>query len=70
MRFVVLYKLDKEDEPSTPDELAVIEHLIRTMTRSGWQIAANRIQPRATGTRKDRTAVISVTDGPFAETKS
>jgi hypothetical protein len=71
MRFMMLYKPGREsDAPPTPQEMANMGQLIDDMTKAGVLIATGGLQPSSTGVRVSKSGdKITVTDGPFAETK-
>jgi len=72
MRFVLLFKNDRDTEVDVPpcQYLAEMETLADELTRSGVLLATEGLQPSSRGARVrvagDRVAV---TDGPFAEAK-
>jgi len=71
MRYMMLYKPGKEsDAPPTPEELTTMGRLIDEMTRAGVLITTGGLLPSSKGVRVSKTGnTITVTDGPFAETK-
>jgi hypothetical protein len=71
MRFMMLYKPGQEsDAPPSPQEMASMGQLIDEMTRAGVLIATGGLQPSSKGVRVSKSGEkITVTDGPFAETK-
>jgi hypothetical protein len=71
MRFLCVYKTDKEecDRPGQ-DEIAEMGKLIEEMMKDGTLLATEGCQPSAKGARVRLSGgKITVTDGPFVETK-
>lgn len=71
MRYLCVYKPDqKEGTPPTRQEMAEMGKLIDEMTRAGVLLATEGCQPSAKGARvRLSNGKITVTDGPFTETK-
>ena len=71
MRFLCLYKSSKpEGTPTTPQEMAAMGQLIEEMTKAGVLLATEGCLPSAKGARVRLSGgKITVTDGPFTETK-
>jgi hypothetical protein len=71
MRFLCLYKpSQKEGAPPTPAEITAMGKLIDDMTREGVLLATEGCQPSSKGARvRLSEGKITVTDGPFIETK-
>ena len=71
MRFLCLYKPDKkEGVPPSQDEMAEMGKLIEDMTKAGVLLATEGCQPSSKGARVRLSGgKITVTDGPFTETK-
>jgi hypothetical protein len=71
VRYMMLYKPGKEsDAPPTAQELADMGQLIDEMARAGVLISTGGLQPSSKGVRVSKSGEkITVTDGPFAETK-
>jgi len=71
MRFMMLYKPGKEtNAPPTEREMAAVGQLIEEMAKAGVLLATDGLQPSAKGARvRISDGKLSVTDGPFAETK-
>ena len=73
MRFMMMVKADKNYEagiPPTPELLAAIGKLTADMTRAGVLVQTGGLLPSSTGVRvRVSRGQLSVTDGPFAETK-
>jgi hypothetical protein len=71
MRYMMLYKPGKEtDAPPTAQEMADMGQLIDEMARAGVLISTGGLQPSSKGVRVSKSGQkITVTDGPFAETK-
>ena len=71
MRFLTLYKPGVEGgSPPTEQEMADMGQLIEEMTKAGTLIATGGLLPSAKGARvRYDGGKMTVTDGPFAETK-
>ena len=71
MRYMMLYKPGREtDAPPTAQEMADMGQLIDEMARAGVLISTGGLQPSSKGVRVSKSGQkITVTDGPFAETK-
>jgi hypothetical protein len=73
MRFLGLLKADKESEAGLPPSPELMERcgtLIEEITKAGVLIDTAGLQPSSQGARvRLADGVITVTDGPFAETK-
>jgi hypothetical protein len=71
MRFLCLYKPSQaEGAPPTQAELAAMGKLIDEMTREGTLLSTEGCQSSAKGARVRLSGgKITVTDGPFVETK-
>jgi hypothetical protein len=72
MRYMMLYKPGREsDAPPTEKEMADMGQLINDMAKAGVLIATDGLQPSNKGARVRILAdgKITVTDGPFTETK-
>ncbi len=71
MRFLCLYKSSKpEGTPTSPQEMAAMGQLIEEMTKAGVLLATEGCLPSSKGARVRLSGgKISVTDGPFTETK-
>jgi predicted 3-demethylubiquinone-9 3-methyltransferase (glyoxalase superfamily) len=72
MRYMIMYKPDKPETGPPPSEeyLAEMEKLVAEQMRTGPLLAGERFQPTATGARvRLSKGKLTVTDGPFAETK-
>ena len=71
MRFLCLYKpAADEGIPPTQQEIAEMGALIEDMTKSGVLLATEGCQPSSKGARvRLSKGKLTVTDGPFAETK-
>ena len=71
MRFLCLYKpAVDEGIPATQQEIAEMGALIEDMTKSGVLLATEGCQPSSKGARvRLSKGKLTVTDGPFAETK-
>lgn len=70
MRFLSIWKAVETNVPPTPEMMERMGRLIEEMTRSGELIATEGCLPSALGARVRKTGKkISVTDGPFTESK-
>jgi hypothetical protein len=75
MRFMMIYKpADTKDMeagvPPTQDEMAKMGAFIGELAKSGVLLATDGLQPSSKGARVRLTrGKITVTDGPFTETK-
>jgi hypothetical protein len=71
MRFLCLYKPSQaEGAPPTQAEMAAMGKLIEDMTKEGVLLSTEGCQPSAKGARvRLSSGKITVTDGPFIETK-
>jgi len=70
MRFLSIYKTAERTTAPTPDEMAKMGKLVEEGMKAGWLLATEGCLPSTLGARVRRTnANISVTDGPFIETK-
>ena len=70
MRFLSIYKTVERTTPPTQEEMATMGKLVEEGMKAGWLIATEGCLPSALGVRVRRdSGKISVTDGPFIETK-
>jgi hypothetical protein len=71
MRFLCVYKSSTpEGVPPSQQEMAEMGKLIDEMTKAGVLLSTEGCQPSSKGARVRRTdGKITVTDGPFTETK-
>lgn len=70
MRFLSIYTTRERNTPPTPQEMATMGKLIEEGMKAGWLITTEGCLPSALGARVRRDGVkMSVTDGPFAESK-
>src|SRR5579863_8188571 len=70
MKFLSIYKTAERNTPPTEQEMAVMGKLIEQGFKEGWLVATERCLPSALGARVRRSGgKISVTDGPFTESK-
>lgn len=71
MRYMMLYKPGWETTvPPSEQEIAAMGRLIEEMATAGVLIATGGLQHSSTGVRvRSEGGKITVTDGPFAETK-
>jgi hypothetical protein len=73
MRILGLLKADEDSEAGAPPSKELIERMgsfIEEITKAGVMLATDGLQPSSKGTRvKLSDGKVTVTDGPFAETK-
>ena len=70
MRFLSIWKAVETNVPPTPELMERMGQLIEEMTKSGELIATEGCLPSALGARVRKSGKkISVTDGPFTESK-
>ena len=70
MKFLSIYKNVERNTPPSPEEMATMGKLVEQGFREGWLVATEGCLPTALGARVRRSGGnISVTDGPFTESK-
>ena len=70
MRFLSIYKTRERSVPPSQEELCEMGKLVEEGMKAGWLLATEGCLPTALGARVRRAdGKITVTDGPFAETK-
>jgi len=71
MRFISIFTHEPINCPPTEAEMATMGKLIEEGMKAGWLIATEGVNFGATGVRVHKNAggKVTVTDGPFAETK-
>ena len=71
MRFISIFTHEPVNRPPTEAEMASMGKLIEEGMKAGWLIATEGVHFGATGVRlhKNGDGKVSITDGPFAETK-
>jgi hypothetical protein len=70
MRFLSVYKTKETGFPPTQEEMARMGKLIEEGMKSGFLLAVDGCMPSATGARvRLSNGKVSVTDGPFTESK-
>jgi hypothetical protein len=71
MRFISIFTHEPANRPPTEAEIATMGKLIEEGMKAGWLIATEGVHFGATGIRvhKNNGGNVTVTDGPFAETK-
>jgi hypothetical protein len=71
MRFISIFTHEPNDRPPTEAEMATMGKLVEEGMKAGWLIATEGVHFGATGVRVHKSAGgrLTVTDGPFAETK-
>jgi hypothetical protein len=70
VRFLSIYKTAETNTPPSADYVARMHKLVEEGMKAGWLLATEGCLPSALGGRVRRTSgTITVTDGPFMETK-
>ncbi|HYM74569.1 MAG TPA: YciI family protein [Candidatus Dormibacteraeota bacterium] len=70
MRFLSIYKTVERSTPPSPEEMATMGNLIEQELKKGRLLATEGCLPSKLGARVRRSGGnISVTDGPFSESK-
>lgn len=70
MRFLSIYKSRETNVPPTPEHMATMETLIEESIKSGELLSTEGCLPSAFGARvRIDNGKVTVTDGPFVETK-
>jgi hypothetical protein len=74
MRYMLMIKASEDTEagvPPTPEQLQAMGALMEDMAKAGVLLGGDGLQPSSKGKRMKISGgkVVSVTDGPFAETK-
>lgn len=70
MRFLSIYKTVERNAPPTQEEIADMHKLVEEGMKAGWLLATEGCLPSTLGARVRRSGdKLSVTDGPFIETK-
>ena len=70
MRFLSVYKTVERGVPPTQEEMNRMGKLVEEGFRSGYLLAVDGCLPTASGARvRLSNGKVTVTDGPFAETK-
>ena len=70
MRFLSIYKTVERTTPPSQDEMATMGKLVEEGMKAGWLVATEGCLPSTLGARVRQTnGNISITDGPFIETK-
>lgn len=70
MRFLSIYKNVERNTPPSPEEMAAMGKLVEQGFKEGWLLATEGCMPSKLGARVRRSGSnISVTDGPFTESK-
>jgi hypothetical protein len=70
MRFLSIYKHAETNVPPTMEEMAKMGQLIEEMTNAGTLVSTEGCLPSSKGARVRRSGgKLSVTDGPFTESK-
>ena len=70
MRYMSIYRAPESGAPPAPEEMARMGAFNEKMTKAGILIASGGCLPSMLGARvRTANGKVSVTDGPFAETK-
>lgn len=70
MKFLSIYKHVERNTPPSAEEMATMGKLVEQGFREGWLLATEGCLPSALGARVRKDgARVSVTDGPFTESK-
>ena len=70
MKFLSLYKSQERGVPPTQEEMSRMGKLVEEGMKAGWLVATEGCLPSALGARvRSTTGKVSVTDGPFTESK-
>ncbi len=70
MKFLSMYKTVERNIPPTAEEMEAMGKLVEQGFKEGWLVATEGCLPSAMGARVRRDGTkISVTDGPFTESK-
>jgi hypothetical protein len=70
MRFLSVYRTSENSQPPTPGHMAEMQKLIDEMTSAGVLLATEGCMPSVNGARiRLDQGKVTVTDGPFAESK-
>ena len=71
MRFISIFTHEPTNRPPTQAEMETMGKLIEEGMKAGWLIATEGVHFGATGVRVHKSAGgnVTVTDGPFPETK-
>ena len=70
MKFLSIYKTAERSTPPSAEEMARMGKLVEDGFKAGWLLATEGCLPTKLGARVRRSGTnISVTDGPFTESK-
>jgi len=71
MRFLSIFTHEPINRPPTEAEMATMGKLIEEGMKAGWLVATEGVLSSTEGLRvhKSASGAVTVTDGPFAETK-
>ncbi len=70
MKFLSMYKTVERGVPPTQEEMARMGKLVEEGFKAGWLLATEGCLPSALGARvRSSNGKLSVTDGPFTESK-
>src|SRR6266849_5256534 len=70
MKFLSMYKSVERNAPPSQDEMNKMGKLIEEGMKAGWLVATEGCLPSALGARvRSTNGKVSVTDGPFTESK-
>src|SRR5215469_1447990 len=70
MRFLSIYKTVERSSPPSAEEMETMGKIVKEGMQAGWLLATEGCLPSPLGARVRRSnGKITVTDGPFTETK-
>ncbi|HLH01440.1 MAG TPA: YciI family protein [Bryobacteraceae bacterium] len=70
MRFLSIYKTVETNRPPSPEEIENMGKIVEDAMKAGWLVATEGCMPSALGARvRNDNGTITITDGPFTETK-
>jgi hypothetical protein len=70
MRFLSIYKSAERNTPPSMEEMATMGKLVEEGMKAGWLLSTEGCLPSKLGARvRKSSSKISVTDGPFTESK-
>ena len=70
MKFLSIYKTAERAVPPSQEEMSTMGKLVEEGMKAGWLLGTEGCLPSALGVRVRRSeGKISITDGPFAESK-
>ena len=70
MRFLSIYRAAEKGRPPSQEEMEHMGKVIEEAMKAGWLLATEGCLPSALGARiRNTNGSVTVTDGPFTETK-